>query len=161
MRIAALPVDKFPKKGSSALSVFADTVISEPGIRAVLENSAPSFYAAVTKNLAEDSKTERTKVLKVARSALKYLSRLTTRATPFSTFATVGVLENVVSNPDGLELEVGQRRILERIAEGLMTLKRPSHLTHPLIFLVNGFTFHHHQRAKRRFLFVTAKPYKL
>ncbi|WP_318796242.1 hypothetical protein, partial [Bifidobacterium longum] len=55
MRIAALPVDKFPKKGSSALSVFADTVISEPGIRAVLENSAPSFYAAVTKNLAEDS----------------------------------------------------------------------------------------------------------
>lgn len=76
MRIAALPVDKFPKKGSSALSVFADTVISEPGIRAVLENSAPSFYAAVTKNLAEDSKTERTKVLKVARSALKYLSRL-------------------------------------------------------------------------------------
>ncbi len=91
--------------------MFADTVISEPGIRAVLENSAPSFYAAVTKNLAEDSKTERTKVLKVARSALKYLSRLTTRATPFSTFATVGVLENVVSNPDGLELEVGQRRI--------------------------------------------------
>lgn len=55
VRIAALPVDKFPKKGSSALSVFADTVISEPGIRAVLENSAPSFYAAVTKNLAEDS----------------------------------------------------------------------------------------------------------
>lgn len=124
VRIAALPVDKFPKKGSSALSVFADTVISEPGIRAVLENSAPSFYAAVTKNLAEDSKTERTKVLKVARSALKYLSRLTTRATPFSTFATVGVLENVVSNPDGLELEVGQRRILERIAVGIDDIEK-------------------------------------
>ncbi|WP_420481061.1 hypothetical protein [Bifidobacterium longum] len=62
--------------------------------------------------------------LKVARSALKYLSRLTTRATPFSTFATVGVLENVVSNPDGLELEVGQRRILERIAVGIDDIEK-------------------------------------
>ncbi len=117
MRIAALPVDKFPSGCDTPLTAFTDTVLSNPSLSSVLASSAPAFYDAITKTISDGAFADETKVSKVNRSALKYLSRLTTRATPFSTYATVGVLGDLKWSPNSLDLVLDQKQVLERVAE--------------------------------------------
>ena len=91
MRIAALPTDRFPSDGK-AVSAFAKTILSNPSLRSVLASSTPSLHSAITKAISDGAFDDQTVAPMINRSALEYLSRLTSRATPFSTYATVGVL---------------------------------------------------------------------
>ena len=88
VKIGALPTDRFPSDGKS-VSAFAKTVLSYPSLRSVLASSTPSFYSAITKAISDGAFDDQTVAPKINRSALKHLSRLTSRATPFSTYATV------------------------------------------------------------------------
>lgn len=68
MRIAALPMDRFPSDGK-AVSAFTKTVLSNPSLRSVLASSTPSFYSAITKAISDGAFDDQTVAPKINRSA--------------------------------------------------------------------------------------------
>ena len=140
VRIAALPTDRFPSDGKS-VSAFAKTVLSNLSLRSVLASSTPTFYSAITKAISDGAFDDQTVVPKINRSALKYLSRLTSRATPFSTYATVGVLGDFAWSADNLDLVISQKQILERVPhesckdEQLYTFNQSVHISGDRVYI--------------------------